>query len=683
MQILEAFRALNALNEDVFDMDADGIQKLSDFKNNDDLEDDISIIDPEAETEDELQDNYIGKVILDCCTCHSKLYKAKEEVTIDDSGELANVGEECPYCYTPDGFKIIGEVAAFEKGEDKDEDGKEEEPVEELFDANVSLDASGSSVGFLGGTGGSVTNESLIEGFNDKLLTEGKITDFVKKVASRVGAEATSIVRCFAEISNGELYELASYVENKAALKALLSGNEKLSNGLTKEDIEDVQDDISEYLRAKEAKKARKPKTDDMNEGIFDFGKKKKAKKAAAAKRQAEIDAYNKENEESARLAQEWRDYVAQQQRNGDARRSMEKAEQDARNAARRSASRSSSRSSSPSNTGHAGINYSGGDYFTDSLDKSKLKSIDEGIFDRFKKKNKGTPIGPYCPQLCDDSYRSDYVVVTTNSKSFKDLEYVGIYKERSFDSYEEAQEAMEQLKDANSHYNDRNITVMSVPTAISNGIIRGNNRIGESIEDLSMTANDTHLEVTEEENGKVTVSMEPVTANGGETIEPISPETEAELMGGEEEIPMEGEEMPADEESMDVPIDEMDEESMDELGESYFKRVYENVNSYKTTAVKTRGNQMIVEGNIKFNSGKVKKTSFVFEAKDATRGGKVRFTGDNKQLTEGKKAFTLTGRMDGKKLVVESMSFNYGHKDGNGNISKVRGSSRVRSKKV
>ena len=70
MQILEAFRALNALNEDVFSLDADGVKGLSDFKNNDDFEDDISIIDPEAETTEDLQDNYIGKVILDCCVCH-------------------------------------------------------------------------------------------------------------------------------------------------------------------------------------------------------------------------------------------------------------------------------------------------------------------------------------------------------------------------------------------------------------------------------------------------------------------------------------------------------------------------------------------------------------------------------------------------------------------------------------
>ena len=56
MHMLEAFRALNALNEDIFSLDADGIDKLSNFTQNDDLEDDVQIIDPEAETEDDLQD---------------------------------------------------------------------------------------------------------------------------------------------------------------------------------------------------------------------------------------------------------------------------------------------------------------------------------------------------------------------------------------------------------------------------------------------------------------------------------------------------------------------------------------------------------------------------------------------------------------------------------------------------
>lgn len=126
MNVFEAFRALEALNEDTFSISDDGIKKLSDFENQDDLQDDISVIDPEAETEEDIKDSYVGKVILDCCVCHSKLYKDKEEVQVDEEEALANIGEECPYCYTSDGFKVIGEVAPFDTEEVEEETETEE-----------------------------------------------------------------------------------------------------------------------------------------------------------------------------------------------------------------------------------------------------------------------------------------------------------------------------------------------------------------------------------------------------------------------------------------------------------------------------------------------------------------------------------------------------------------------------
>ena len=96
MNLNEAFKALDSLNEDIFDMSDNGLSGLSDFMNDDIESEDVQIIDPEATTEDELADSYVGKVILDCSVCHSKIYKNKDEVTLDEEGVLANVGEDCP-----------------------------------------------------------------------------------------------------------------------------------------------------------------------------------------------------------------------------------------------------------------------------------------------------------------------------------------------------------------------------------------------------------------------------------------------------------------------------------------------------------------------------------------------------------------------------------------------------------
>ena len=193
--------------------------------------------------------------------------------------------------------------------------------------------------------------------------------------------------------------------------------------------------------------------------------------------------------------------------------------------------------------------------------------------------------------------------------------------------------------------------------------------KLEEDFKEVSITTEDQHMEMTSDENGKVTVTTEPVEAteevSEEPVIAPVSDETKEEILdnnGVETEEPIEEEpieEEPAiDEDEFD--FEEVDEEGMDELGESYLRKVYENVESFKTTSVAANDQVLIVEGVIKFNSGAKKKTGFIFEAKDANTRGQVRFTGSNNQLAESKDAFSLVGRVDNKKLFVESLKYNY-----------------------
>lgn len=129
--LIEAFKALNALDEDVFSVSDDGIEKLSAFED-DDVSDDITVYDVDAEDESELEGSYVGKVILDCNVCHSKLYKDKADVVIDDESNNANIDMECPYCYSVDGFKIVGEVAPFMKESEESNETKELEETSEV-----------------------------------------------------------------------------------------------------------------------------------------------------------------------------------------------------------------------------------------------------------------------------------------------------------------------------------------------------------------------------------------------------------------------------------------------------------------------------------------------------------------------------------------------------------------------
>lgn len=147
--LTEAFGALELLNEDTFDITTNGVEGLQDFIASDDnvMDDFEAIIDPLAETEEELQDSYIGKVIIDCTICQSKIYKDPSEIVISEDETLANVGEVCPYCQCSDGYKIVGQVAEYnpnaveetEEVEEEQADVETEEEVEESLKTPAGL----------------------------------------------------------------------------------------------------------------------------------------------------------------------------------------------------------------------------------------------------------------------------------------------------------------------------------------------------------------------------------------------------------------------------------------------------------------------------------------------------------------------------------------------------------------
>ena len=552
MQMLEAFRALNALNEDTFSLDSDGIEKLSNFTQNDDLEDDVQIIDPEAETEEKLQDNYIGKVILDCCVCHSKLYKDPAEVELDETGELANVGEECPYCFTPDGFKVIGEVVPFAS---KDEEDEENEPKEPAADSEESTDAEEEEI----------NDEDLEEGLNGN--AEGGFLDTAKRPGGSTNGSGTNHNALDGKKTKKLLakdIKPGMITNTGKVLKVIDRGNEmEISYGGIGNRGSYASDNVSK----------------DHEYEVLDEGLANPSKQ------------HLQESESTAEL--------------------------------------------SP-------FDFDGKVYVYDGAGWT-----DDTSFEVIGKRDK-------------------IIIKSYNSSS-------GDTDERIVSTYDEAAEF---VNDVLTGYGEAGDSWEELGWYLDESL-------NESIEDLSMTANDTHIEVSEEDNGKVTVSMEPAgNDKGGEMVAPISTEMEAEIMSDEPAIDtdLEGSavEVPEEDTSIDADFEEFDEETMDGLGESYFKRVYENIESFKTTAVKTSGNSMIIEGLLKFDSGNEKSTSFVFESLDATKHGKFRFVGDNKELTEGKKAFMLTGTIKENKLMLESLNYNYKHTDEEGNTSRVYGTERI-----
>ena len=165
------------------------------------------------------------------------------------------------------------------------------------------------------------------------------------------------------------------------------------------------------------------------------------------------------------------------------------------------------------------------------------------------------------------------------------------------------------------------------------------------------------------EDDGKVTVTTEPVEKHqDDEVIEPLADETEAEIVAND------GEE--------DIDIEDFDEESFDELGEGYFKKVYENVNSFKTSNVSTKDNKVIVEGIVTFDNNIKKSTKFIFES-FSKKNDKYRMIGENVNITKGNKAFSLMGSIKDKKFLSESLNYNYRTKNNIGKSTRCLGTVR------
>lgn len=121
----EAFRALRLLEEDEEDIDPDKntfnlkddnvFDDMEDFDEEGEIEDDteVDVADLDAEEEEDLQDSYIGQVILECNICHSLIYKKPEDITQGEDEECVNEEDECPFCMGMSGYKIVGQVADY------------------------------------------------------------------------------------------------------------------------------------------------------------------------------------------------------------------------------------------------------------------------------------------------------------------------------------------------------------------------------------------------------------------------------------------------------------------------------------------------------------------------------------------------------------------------------------------
>ena len=192
-----------------------------------------------------------------------------------------------------------------------------------------------------------------------------------------------------------------------------------------------------------------------------------------------------------------------------------------------------------------------------------------------------------------------------------------------------------------------------------------------EEFEKVEVATENQKVTLDADDGGKLTIEAEPVESEEDEEEEVLAPVPDEVA----DDIEATANNSEPEDEEVEYDVEDFDSDSFDELGESYLKSVYENVSSYKTTDVSSKGNTLVVEGLIKFNSGKMKPTKFVFEASTATKNNKLRFIGENKQITRGRKAFTITGMLnENKSFITERFNYNYMTKNEKGKSTRLYG---------
>ena len=589
----EAFKQLELLNEEDFNLSTDG-SSLSDMKdyvdNNDMSVMSLDVIDPEAETEEDLEDSYTGKVILDCCVCHSKLYKDKEEVTIDEEQDLANVGEECPFCYSSDGYRIIGEVAPYGETEEGTEIGDEEH------------------------------EDDVPEGFDESLKTRKnkKLKESVDTYNDIVNSLAEYASEYLEEEPNRDVYECINEVVNSSLIYYVDQWT--VLQELGESPLEYYTDDVWDALYSDIADRMKVPEEDETNESLK-TRKNKRLKESVKNgwRGSKDIEYVWKGPWSDPELVYDGKTFNYWDIE--DALWSMFLEE-------------------NPQWTDDDSNNPECEDEFNKYVQSEGALYLDDviagGYFDEPSEKNESVNESEDGRKLF-----TEYKILVdgrtyeiSHTKQRAD-EIVPILKDMYPDSEIEAKPYKHYASGIERKRLERQIADQLKEYGV-------NESVNESIQEIEI----------ETDTDKIKIESEPKEESGEDILAPVSPETEQQIENNSSD-------------EIDVPIDEFDEETFDELGESFLKNTYENVKSYKTESIKEQdGNKLVVEGLITFSSGKVKKTSFIFEAKDITKSGKVRFIGENCQLSRGKKSFTVAGKVQEGKFISESLNYNYRAKD-------------------
>lgn len=706
----EAFKAFDALNEEVFDITlADEFEKAKEFADNDKIVDDDTVIvyDDEVDTPEELADDYVGKIIVQCPVCQSLLYKDLDEIELDEESDLANVGEACVICQSEDGFTVIGEVQAVDKEtlETADDMMGDKITDDEIIDDSIVCNCEDGEC-----TCDVMEKETKLEALKAKI--KARKLEEKESLKAKMARKAQRDPLDDIDADADDKKEKAEKKFMKAKDDADADRDYKLKKAGFKESLKEENENTSEELTMKQVLKKIVDKFGNNKYKYQAYGRRFDRDYSRGTFRktftapndwlalfyvlldadaptlqilddnfnpeeiQDYLDEYPTVKDLLKCVLEDWlptnhdsSDYVIDGLKNLTTGKVFFDEDEDYDDY-----DESLKRNKQAKRT------------FKESLKARKLmkehlfhakpgvyRNIEDGR-DFIKIGADGRIVEVSSGEIINDGF----CVSQGTTKYVVDYDEPNKLKVYSYDNTGISTAFPYVFKlDRKDLVNNKLKNMEESKKALKNERLFRNKKIKEAFEKVDIETDREKMSMTADETGKVTVTTEPKNVEETaeqvseeekvEVIKPLSDETEEKIIDQEQK----------DDDMVDIEFDELDDEEFNDLGESYLTRVYENVTGFKVLSGKIAGNTLKLEGMINFKSGKKAKTNFVFEAYTVTKSGKVKFLGENKQFAKGKKTFTLTGHVEGKKLCCESLNYNYIGKTAAGECRKLYGTVR------
>ena len=658
----EAFQEFDELDDVIYDIDnkadIDKLKKSLDSDAEDDLDGVEKIVDINADDEEDLEQSYVGKLLLYCPFCHTIHYKAKDEIIEnEDTPEYVNVGEQCPECDQIEGFEIIGEVAPVD--EVKSDDEPENDEVETQETDEVDLDTEfglpdedeGDFEESLHKTKKSSFLERLVDNDckndeidfddNDGEEIEEKVGAVLPKVKKQVKENLKS-KKLNENLTEAPLYDLKPQYDSRQSFynKATVdTGNDGKQNKLYSYNtlVAEIKDGKPVVYGTYSQTTLRHIK-DWLKQNGF----------KAESKAQIEKD-YMTEgcktnecnlNEEVQDEAYEIAEYVYEKIKDKDL---VEWDEfEDLVNEATKELYDVDLYNTMDYETGKATINNK--EFDINDLVNGDIRGIlsYKGYATIFEGEHEGGLTTKEIEEnLNEDSERDNLranIKAQNQANRQPRLKLVKKDQAPKKDAHKDDSCKDDECKKKDLDEDLKILADMSDYEPWS-GAVDTYNYLRDN--DLLDTL-DSYLE---------DIYPDGITMTQLNDILWFDSEWVYDLLGVN---PNED-----DDQDDDEVDDEIDENLFDNLINKYCTKVYENVKEYKTTTGYTQDNNLVLEGLLTFKSGKTANTKFIFEKK-MIKENQVKYVGLNESFSKGKKAFALNCKVENNKILAESLSYNY-----------------------